>query len=65
MGFALGAYRAPLAVSVAVIAAVSVGLSLVGLELGARLGTRVEHRSEVLSGIVLIGTGLAILTNLL
>jgi putative Mn2+ efflux pump MntP len=65
VGFALGAYRAPLAVSVAVIAGVSVGLSLVGLELGARLGTRVEHRSEVLSGIVLIGTGLAILTNLL
>jgi putative Mn2+ efflux pump MntP len=64
VGFALGAYRAPLAVSVAVIAAVSVGLSLVGLELGARLGTRVEHRSELLSGIVLIGTGLAILTNL-
>lgn len=65
VGFALGAYRAPLAVSVAVIAGVSVGLSLVGLELGARLGTRVEHRSEVLSGIVLVGTGLAILTNLL
>jgi putative Mn2+ efflux pump MntP len=65
VGFALGAYHAPLAVSVAVIAAVSVGLSLVGLELGARLGTRVEHRSEVLSGIVLIVTGLAILTNLL
>ncbi len=64
VGFALGAYRAPLAVSVAVIAAVSVGLSLVGLELGARLGARVERRSELLSGIVLIGTGLAILTNL-
>ena len=64
VGFALGAYRAPLAVSVAVIAAVSVGLSLLGLELGARLGARVERRSELLSGIVLIGTGLAILTNL-
>ncbi len=64
VGFALGAYRAPLAVSVAVIAAVSVGLSLLGLELGARLGARVEHRSELLSGIVLIATGLAILTNL-
>ncbi|MGO9496831.1 MAG: manganese efflux pump MntP family protein [Solirubrobacteraceae bacterium] len=65
VGFALGAYRAPLAVSVAVITAVSVGLSLLGLELGARLGTRVGHRSEVLSGIVLIATGIAILTNLL
>jgi manganese efflux pump family protein len=65
VGFALGAYRAPLVVSVAVIAAVSVGLSLVGLELGARLGTRVGRRSELLSGIVLIGTGVAVLTNLL
>jgi manganese efflux pump family protein len=63
VGFALGAYRAPLALSVAVIALVSVGLSLVGLELGARLGARVEHRSELLSGLVLIAVGLAILTG--
>jgi len=65
VGFALGAYRTPLALSVAIIAIVSVGLSLVGLELGARLGTKVEHRSELLSGIVLIAVGLAILTGLL
>ena len=61
VGFALGAYRAPLVLSVAIIAAVSVGLSLIGLELGARLGASVGHRSELLSGIVLIGVGLAIL----
>ena len=61
VGFALGAYGTPLALSVAVIAIVSVGLSLLGLELGARLGARIEHRSELLSGIVLIGIGLAIL----
>jgi len=65
VGFALGAYRTPLVLSVAIIAIVSVGLSLVGLELGARLGERVERRSELLSGILLIGVGLAILTNLL
>jgi putative Mn2+ efflux pump MntP len=65
VGFALGAYRVPLALSVAIIAVVSVGMSLVGLELGARLGARVEHRSELLSGVVLIAVGLAILTNLL
>jgi manganese efflux pump family protein len=65
VGFALGAYRAPVAVSIAIITCVSVGLSLVGLELGAKLGTRVEHRSELVSGIVLIGVGAAILTNLL
>jgi manganese efflux pump family protein len=65
VGFALGAYRAPLVLSVAIIAVVSVGLSLLGLELGARLGARVEHRSELLSGVVLIAVGLAILTGLL
>jgi len=65
VGFALGAYRAPLVPSVAIIAIVGVGLSLLGLELGARLGARVERRSELLSGIVLIGVGLAILTGLL
>ena len=31
----------------------------------AKLGTRVEHRSELLSGVVLISVGAAILTNLL
>jgi manganese efflux pump family protein len=65
VGFALGAYRTPLVLSVAIIAIVSVGLSLLGLELGARLGARVERRSELLSGIVLIAVGLAILTGLL
>lgn len=65
VGFALGAFRTPLVLSVAVIAIVSVGLSLVGLELGARLGARIEHRSELLGGIVLIGVGLGMLTGLL
>jgi manganese efflux pump family protein len=65
VGFALGAYRAPLVLSVAVIAIVSVGLSLLGLELGARLGERGEQRSELISGVALIAVGLAILTNLL
>jgi manganese efflux pump family protein len=65
VGFALGAYHTPIVLSIAIIACVSVGLSLAGLELGAKLGTRVEHRSELVSGIVLIGVGTAILTNLL
>ena len=65
VGFALGAYRAPLVLSIAIIAGVSVGLSLAGLELGAKLGNRVGHRSELLSGVVLISVGAAILTNLL
>jgi putative Mn2+ efflux pump MntP len=65
VGFALGAYRVPLVLSIAVIASVSVGLSLAGLELGARLGARAGRRSELLSGIVLIGVGLAVLTKVL
>jgi manganese efflux pump family protein len=65
VGFALGAYRAPVALSVALIVVVSVGLSLVGLELGVRLGSRVGHRSGLIGGIVLIGVGAAILTELL
>lgn len=65
VGFALGAYRAPLVLSVAIIAIVSVALSMLGLELGARLGASVEHRSELVSGIVLIAVGVAILTGLL
>ncbi len=65
VGFALGAYRAPVALSVAIIALVSVGLSLLGLELGNRLGTAVEHRSELIAGIVLFCVGVAILTGVL
>jgi manganese efflux pump family protein len=44
---------------------VSVGLSLVGLELGSRLGRGVEHRSELIAGAVLICVGLAILLSAL
>jgi manganese efflux pump family protein len=65
VGFALGAYRVSLVVAVCVIAAVSVGLSLIGLELGAQLGARIEHNSEVLAGIVLVCVGIAIAAGLL
>jgi manganese efflux pump family protein len=64
VGFALGTKHTPVAVSVAVIAGVSVGLSLIGLELGSRLGASVEHYSEQLGGLVLVLVGIAILTNL-
>jgi putative Mn2+ efflux pump MntP len=64
VGFALGAYRVPVALGVAVIAGVSVGMSLVGLELGARLGANVGRGSAMVSGIALIGVGVAILTSL-
>jgi manganese efflux pump family protein len=65
VGFALGTYRAPIALSILIIAALSVGLSVIGLELGARVGTWVGRRSELVGGIVLGLVGLAILTHLL
>jgi manganese efflux pump family protein len=60
VGFALGAYHVTLALAVAVIGAVSVALSLLGLELGARLGARTGERGELLSGLILIAVGIAL-----
>lgn len=65
VGFALGAYNVPVVLAVTVIGVVSVALSLIGLELGDQLGSRVEHRSELLAGIVLICVGVAIATGLI
>jgi putative Mn2+ efflux pump MntP len=65
VGFALGSYRVNLALAAIIIAAVSVAMSLAGLELGQRLGGRVEHDSTLLSGAVLIAAGAAIATELL
>ena len=60
VGFALGTYHTSIAVGVIVIGTVSVGMSLLGLELGARVGRRVGQRSEQLAGLMLIAVGIAI-----
>ena len=60
IGFALGTYDVNVVIAIVVIAVVSVGMSLVGLELGARIGTRVGARGELLGGILLIAVGAAI-----
>jgi putative Mn2+ efflux pump MntP len=65
VGFALGVYPVPLAEAAIVIGAVSVALSLLGLELGSRLGTRVERWSEEIGGAVLVLVGLALAFGLL
>jgi putative Mn2+ efflux pump MntP len=65
VGFALGTDHAPLILSVVTIGVVSVGLSLVGLELGARLGARVDRYGELIGGAVLVGVGIAVLTRLI
>jgi len=60
IGFALGSYRVNVLASALIIGSVSVALSLVGLEIGARLGERLGQRSELVGGAVLILVGLLI-----
>ena len=65
VGFALGAYRVNFAAAAIVIGVVSVALSLLGLELGSRIGTRTGDRGELIGGIVLIGVGIAIASGVI
>jgi putative Mn2+ efflux pump MntP len=65
VGFALGAFHVSLALAVITIGCVSVALSLVGLELGARIGARIGQRGEFLGGLVLIAVGTTIATGLI
>jgi len=60
VGFALGASHASVLVGALVIGTVSVGLSLIGLELGARIGQYAGERGEQLAGLMLISIGIAI-----
>ena len=65
VGFALGTLHVSLAVAVIVIGAISIVLSLLGLELGSRIGARAGARGELLGGLVLIGVGATIAAGLL
>jgi putative Mn2+ efflux pump MntP len=65
VGFALGTLHVNLAVAAVVIGAVSISLSLLGLELGSRLGTRAGNRGELIGGLVLIGVGVVIAAGML
>jgi putative Mn2+ efflux pump MntP len=65
IGFALGAYRVNLVIAAVTIGAVSVALSLVGLEIGGRVGDRLGQRSELVGGAALILVGVAMGTGLL
>ena len=64
VGFTLGTHRVSVALAAAVVAAVSVGMSLIGLEFGQRLGELVETWSEEIGGAVLVFVGVAIAANL-
>jgi manganese efflux pump family protein len=60
VGFALGTYHAPVVLGAVIIGAVSVALSLIGLELGARIAAWIGRRGEQLAGLMLIAVGIAI-----
>lgn len=65
VGFALGAYHVGLAVAAVVFGAVSVAMSLVGLELGAKIGAAAGDRSELLASAMLIAIGAAMAAGVL
>lgn len=60
VGFALGTYHLNVTVAAIVIGAVSVAMSLLGLELGSRIGSRAADRGELIGGVVLIAVGIAL-----
>ncbi len=60
VGFALGTYHTSIAVDAVTIGVVSVAMSLIGLELGGRLGKLAGERGEQLAGVLLISVGVAI-----
>jgi len=65
VGFAMGTLHVSLILAAAVFGAVSVGMSLGGLELGRWVGGRVGERGELLGGVVLIGVGVAVASGVL
>jgi len=65
VGFAPGTYPVSRLLAAIIIGVVSVGLSLLGLELGRVLGNALGQRRELLGGIVLIIVGIAITAPLL
>lgn len=64
-GFALGAYQVSIATAAVVFGVVSVVMSLVGLELGARIGTAAGERSELVACTLLIVVGAVIAAGVL
>jgi manganese efflux pump family protein len=56
-GFALGTYHTGLAAAAVVFGVVSVAMSLVGLELGGKIGAVAGRRSELLASAILVAVG--------
>ena len=60
VGFVLSAYHTGLVEAAVVFGVISVAMSLVGLELGARIGAATGDRSELIASALLIAVGTAI-----
>lgn len=54
VGFALGALRVPVAVAVIMCGAASIVMSMIGLELGGKIGTATGDRGEVVGAVALL-----------
>ena len=65
VGFALGTYHVGFLAAAVVIGALSVSLSLAGLEIGSRVGAKAGRRGAILGGIVLVGVGIALAVGIL
>ena len=65
VGFALAVFHVQIVVAAVTMGVISVAMSLLGLELGHRLGRRIEGWSEELGGAILILVGIAIATGVL
>jgi manganese efflux pump family protein len=65
VGFALSALHVSIALAAIVIGAVSIAMSLIGLELGSRIGSRTGERGELIGGLVLMGVGIALAIGIL
>lgn len=63
VGFGLGLLQAPVVVAALYMGLSSLVLTVIGLELGRRLGPRMGERSELFSGFILIGAGLFVLLH--
>ena len=54
VGFALGPYKAPIALAEIVLAVLSIGMSPIGFKIGDPLGAQVERCSSEIRGMVLM-----------
>ncbi len=63
VGLGLGLLNAPIMVAAGFMGLCSLLLTVIGLELGRQLGSRVGERSELFSGLVLIAAGVFVLVH--